>query len=136
MAAGFRAFGDDGIGPQLLHAPGQSHAGHHGQHPDARFLPGLHIGAGVACACGDDGHFFLNDQLGHLICLGMHQHDIDAEGLIRHRFTGAYFAAHPVGVRVHGGNDAEAARVGNGARERRVRDPRHAALDNGVLDMK
>ena len=136
VPAALAALGDHRVNARALDDLRQRRGRHDGKNGDTRLFPHFDETRGIARARGDDGDFFLGDHFRDFFDERAHQHEIDAEGLIRHRFTGAYFAAHPVGVRVHGGNDAEAARVGNGARERRVRDPRHAALDNGVLDMK
>ena len=63
-----------------------------------------------------------------------HEHDIKAEGLFGQGFGDADLLAHIVCRRVARGDDAETAALRHGCGQLPVRDPRHAALKNGVFD--
>ena len=42
--------------------------------------------------------------------------------------------AQPVGIGIHGRDDAKATRLGHGRRQRGIGNPGHAALKHGLLD--
>ena len=96
--------------------------------------PHFHVLRGVARAGRDDSHLFLGHDLRDLVGKRAHQHDVDAERLVGQPARGLDLPAQVVGVCVHRGDDAEAARLGNGAGELSVGNPRHAALKDRVTD--
>ncbi len=65
--------------------------------------------------------------------MGAHQHDIHAEGLVCQPARGFNLLPQIIAARVHGGNDAETAAIGNSRRQPPIGNPRHTALENGVL---
>src|SRR5699024_754601 len=134
VAAGFAALGDDGGRALARHALGDGHGGDDGHHLDARGHPFLHVNAGQTRAGGDNQHLFLEDDFGHLGGVRAHQHDVDAEGAVRHFAAGANFLAQVFAGGVHGRDDAQPAGVGDRRGEDMLAHPGHAALEDRVLD--
>ena len=134
MAAGLPALGDDGGSARLGHQLGHAHTGHHGDHLDASLQPHGHVAGGVPGAGGHHRHLLLGHQLGHLLGEGGHQHDVYAKGLVGQAAGQVDLLFQILGVGVHGGDNPQAAAVGNGRRQLPVGNPGHAALENGVLN--
>ena len=133
MSARFGALSDDGIHTQALHALGQSHACHHRHHLDARLLESRNILAGIAGAGGHNRDFLLDDDLHELVHLRMHQHDVDAEGLIG-EFPGPVdVLPELIGLHAAGGDESQTARIGDGCRKLTGGDVCHTALNDGVF---
>ena len=133
MAAGLRALGDDGVHAVALQTLCQDGRGHHGDDLDALLLPGGDVLAGVAGAGGDHLHVLLQDDLGDVVGIGAHQHQVDAEGLVRQLLGPADLLAEAVAVPAAGGDHAQGAGVGAGGGELAGGDVGHAALDKGIL---
>ena len=76
----------------------------------------------------------VDDDLGDLVRKRAHEHDVHAEGLVGLLAQLVDLVAQPVGVGVHGRDDAEAAGLGDRGGEGGVGDPGHAALEDGLLD--
>ena len=66
--------------------------------------------------------------------MGVHQHQVDAEGLAGVRLGGADLGPQGLGVHPAGGNQAQGTRVGHGGGEGAGGDVGHAALDDGELN--
>ena len=134
MAAGLRALGDDGVGAGVHQPLGEDGGGYHGDHLDARCLPGRDVFAGVAGAGGDHLDAFLKNDLRHLVGTGVHQHQIDAERLVRQALADAdLLPEHFRLFHVAGGDDAQGTGIGAGGGEFASGDVGHAALDDGEL---
>ena len=133
VAAGLRALGDDGVHAVALQPLGQDRSGHHGDDLDALFLPGGDVFAGVAGAGGDHLHILLQNDLGDVVGIGAHQHQVDAEGLVRQLLGPADLLAETVAVPAAGGDHAQGPGVGAGGGELAGGDVGHAALDEGIL---
>ena len=98
MAAGLHALGDDGVSP-LIHQPlGQNGGRHHGQHLDPGGFPCGDILAGTARPGGHHLNALLNDDLGHFVGAGVHQHQVHAEGLVRQAFADADLFSQQIGL--------------------------------------
>ena len=134
MAAGLGALGHHGDGAGALDELGHGNGGHHGDDLDAGGVPGLHVLGRVAGAGDDDRHVLVDDDLGHLVGKRAHEHHVDAEGLVGLLAQLVDLVTQPVGVGVHGRDDAQAARLGDRRRQGGVGDPGHAALEDGLLD--
>lgn len=137
MAAAFGAFGNHGVNAGLGQVFGQHGRRDNRDHDDAGFLPFGDILAGVAGAGRDDGHLFLDNNPGEFIGAGVHEHDVDAEGLV-----GQFTAAADVGAQLVAAADTaradqtERTGVGAGGRKLTGGDVRHTALDNRVFCAK
>ena len=134
MAAGLGALGHHGHGTGALDELGHGNGGHHGDDLDAGLVPGLHVLGGVAGAGHDHGHVLVDDDLGHLVRERAHEHHVHAEGLVGLLAQLVDLVAQPVGVGVHGCDDAQAAGLGDGGGEGGIGDPGHPALEDGLLD--
>lgn len=133
MSARFGALSDDGIHTQALHTLGQSHAWPPRHHLDARLLESRDILAGIAGAGGHNRDFLLDDDLHELVHLRMHQHDVDAEGLVG-EFPGPVDVLPELfGLHAAGGDESQAARIGDGCRKLTGGDVCHTALNDGVF---
>ncbi len=104
-----------------------------GNHLDAGGFPRGNILAGVACAGGDHLHAFFHHDLGKLVGLRVHQHDVHAEGLVGQLLAAADVLAQGVGVHAARADDAQRTRVGAGGGKLAGGDVGHAALDDGVF---
>ena len=134
VAAGLRPLCDDGVGPQALHALGQRGGGDHGDHLDARLLPSVDVGGGASRAGGDDVDAERDQLLGDFGRARVHQHDVDADGLVGELARDAHLIGDPGGVRASAGDEAEAPGFADRCGEARVGDVSHAPLDDGRLD--
>ena len=134
MAAGLHALGDDGVG-SLIHQPlGKDGGRHHGQHLDPGSFPRGDVLAGTARPGGHHLNALLYDDLGHFVGAGVHQHQIDPEGLVRQALADADLLTQQVCIQhPAGGDDAQRPRVGAGGGKFAGGDVGHAALDNGEL---
>ena len=114
--------------------PGEGDRRHDRDDLDAGRFPGFHILAGVAGAGGDDLNPLLDDDFGEVVGVGAHEHDVYAEGLVRQGLGLADLL--PDHFRRGGAarDEADAARIGDGCGQGGFGDPRHAALEDGVLD--
>ena len=133
VAAGLRALGDDGVHAIAIQPLGQNRRRHYGHHLDALFLPGGNVLAGIAGAGGDHFHALFQNDLGDVVGIGAHQHQIDAEGLVRQLLGPADLLAETVAVPAAGGDHAQGPGVGAGGGELAGGDVGHTALDKGVL---
>ena len=95
------------------------------------FLPGGDVLAGVAGAGGDHLHVLLQDDLGDVVGVGAHEHEIDAEGLVRQLLGPADLLAEPIAVPAAGGDHAQGPGVGAGGGELAGGNVGHAALNDG-----
>ena len=74
----------------------------HGNDGDARLFPGGDILAGRSGTGGHHRNLFLDHSPGYLFHMGAHQHDIDAEGLIRQGARQADLLLQVISPGVHG----------------------------------
>ena len=134
MAAGLHALGDDGVS-SLIHQPlGKDGGRHHGQHLDPGILPRGDVLAGTARPGSYHLNALLNNDLGHFVGAGVHQHQVHAEGLARQALADADLLAQQVRLQhPAGGDDAQGPRVRAGGGKFAGGDVGHAALDNGEL---
>ena len=132
MAAALGALGNDGVDAQRLQMLCQHGRCHHGNDLDAGGFPHGNILAGVARAGGDHLHAFFHHDLGKLVGLRVHQHDVHAEGLGRQLLAAADVLAQGVGVHAARADDAQRSRVGAGGGKLAGGDVGHAALDDGI----
>lgn len=134
MSAGLAALGDQRTGAHPLHKLGHRAGGNHRDDFDAGGEPVFDVLGGVAGTGGDNCNLFLQNHLGHLICKGAEQHDVDAKRLVRQRFRNANLLADIVAIGVAGGDDAQTAAVGNRCGQPAVGNPRHTALKDRIGD--
>ena len=99
----------------------------------ANLLEGRHVFARVASARRDDGDLLLEHDLHDFLDVRAHEHDIDAERLIRPALALLDLCAQDLRRHVAGADDAEAAGIRDGRSELCRADPGHAALEDRVL---
>ena len=90
--------------------------------------------ARIARAGGDHLHALFHHDLGKLVCKGVHQHDVDAEGLVGQLPCSG--GCSPAGYRrLHAAraDEAQGPRIGAGGRKLAGGDVGHTALNDGVL---
>jgi hypothetical protein len=133
VAAAFHAFGDDGVYAGARQPPGESDGGDDGDDACAALFEGADVFSGVAGAGGDDGDFFVDDDLHDFADKGRHEHDVDAEGFGGQRLCFADFLPQGFGRHVAGADEAESTGFGNGGGEFGGSDPGHAPLQDGVF---
>ena len=134
VAAGFGPFCDDGRGAQLLHLQGIGHRCDDGNHVDAGCFPCIHVRSGRTGAGRNHFDAFFDDHGGDVGCIRCGEHDVHAEG-----FTGQFagfadLCADRVGTAEDGGNQSQAAGLGDGGGETGVGNPGHTALEEGFFD--
>ena len=115
MAAAFAALRNDRTGAHALHQACHADGCHDRDNLNAGRKPVFHIFGGVTRAGRYDRHFFLRDHLCHLVRERAHQHDVHTKGLIGQFSCNFNLLAQVLCVCVHSGNNAKAARFGNGA---------------------
>ena len=91
MTATFAAFCDDGICAKVFQMFRQNGCGNHGDDHDLPALEGIHVLPGIPCTGGYHLDVFLQNHLDKFIDQRMHQHQIDAEGLVGCLATGLDF---------------------------------------------
>ena len=133
MAAALGALGNDGVDAQRLQMLCQHGGRHYGNDLDAGGFPHGNILAGVARAGGDHLHALFHHDLGKLVGLRVHQHDVHAEGLVRQLLAAADVLTQGVGVHAACADDAQRTCVGAGSGKLAGGDVGHAALDDGVF---
>ena len=106
MAARFGTLGNNRRGSTTCHEARQRHRGNDRDDLDARLVPRLHVLGGIAGARHDDRHSLVNHDLCNLVGKRAHEHDVDAKGLIRPGAQLVNLVAKPVGVGIHGRDDA------------------------------
>ena len=132
MAAGLHALGDDGVGSLIYQPLGKDGGRHHGQHLDPGLFPRGDVLAGTARPGGHHLNALLNNDLGHFVGAGVHQHQVHAEGLVRQALADADLLAQQVRLQhPAGGDDAQGPHVRAGGGKFACGDVGHAALDNG-----
>ena len=83
---------------------------------------------------GDNGNAFLQNDLGHVVGTGVHQHQIDPEGLVGQAFADADLLPQQLCPgHSPGGDHPQGSGVGTGGGKFTGGDVGHAALDNGEL---
>ena len=134
VAAGFGTLGNDGRGAELLHLEGIGDGSDHGDDPDAGFQPLLHIRSRGSGTGRYDLHPFFHHHLRAGRRIGGRQHEVHAEGLSSQGPGLPDLGADRLSPPVDGGNQAQAARLGNSCCEARIGNPGHAALEDGLPD--
>ena len=133
MAAALGALGNDGVNAQRLQMPCQHGSSHHRNHLDTGSFPHGNVFSRVACAGGDHGDFFLHHDLGKLICLRVHEHDVYTKGLVGQLPAAADVLAQGIGIHAARTDDAQCTGVGAGGGELAGGNVGHAALNDGVF---
>ena len=133
MAAALGALGNDGVDAQRLQMLCQNGRCHHRDHFDAGGFPHGNILAGVARAGGDHLHAFFHHDLGKLVGLRVHQHDVHAERVFGLFFTGADLVTQIVDGCTAACDQTDCAGVGDSRCQCAFCDPCHTALDHGVF---
>ncbi len=134
VTAGLAALGHNGVRTAALHALGKGGGSHHGDNRDACFLPHVHVIARVAGARGNHGNLHLGSELGQFRGLRVHQHDVQAEGLVRQLPGQLDLGADPFHRGGPAGDDAQSAGFANRSRQLGIGNPCHAPLDNRLLN--
>ena len=133
MAAALGALSNDSIDAQRLQMLCQHGGGDNRDHLDACRFPRGDIFARVACTGGHNGHALFHHDLGKLICLRMHEHDVHAKRLVGQLFAAADVLAQGVGIHAARTDDAQRTRVGAGGGKLAGGNVGHAALNDGVF---
>ena len=134
MPAAFGALGNNGIGAQALHAFGERGGSHDGDDLDTGLFPHAHIVGGAASAGGDHIDFQIDEQLGKLGGVGVHEHDVGADGFVGDLAGSRNLLLHPFQRRAAAGDDAQAAGGADGASQAGIGDARHGTLYDGLLN--
>ena len=82
MSAGLGSLCHDSVSAAALHELCKGYGSYHRDYDDACILPHFHVLAGVSGSRRYDLDAFLHDNLCHIVCVGAHQHDVDAERLL------------------------------------------------------
>ena len=133
MATALSTLSDDGVDAQRLQMPCQHGSRHHRDHLDASSFPHGNVLSRVACAGGDHGNLFLHHDLGKLICLRVHEHDVHAKGLVGQFTAAADVLAQGIGIHAARTDDAQRTGVGAGGGKLAGGDVGHATLNDGVF---
>ena len=113
--------------------PCQHGSSHHRDHLDAGSFPHGNVFSRVACAGSDHGDLFLHHDLGKLICLRVHEHDVYAKGLVGQLPAAADVLAQGIGIHAARTDDAQCTGVGTGGGKLAGGNVCHAALNDGVF---
>ena len=101
---------------------------------DACGLERDHELAGVARAGRDRVDTFFDHHVDNLVDVGRQQHEVHTERLVGKRLGVADLTAQNVGRHVTRTDHAESAGVADGSRQLSGRCPRHAPLNDRILD--
>jgi hypothetical protein len=97
------------------------------------FFPHFHILGGISGAGGHHRHALLREENRNLVRNGTHQHEVNAEGLIRKASRGFDFLFQGFNPGIHRGYNTQTTAIGDGGRQFPVGNPRHASLQNRIL---
>ena len=128
------AFGDDGIGAALLHSPRERRRGNDRNDLDAGILPRRHVGCGASRSRRDRLHALVYGELGQVVGMRAHEHDVEREWPVCSRLRLVYLTGHDIGACTSPGQYAKAASIADGRGKRCIGNPCHRALEDGVLD--
>ena len=95
MSSGLGSLGYDCIDSAPLHELSQSNAGNYRDHHRSGFLPHAYVFSGIACTRCNYLYAFFRDNLGDLVCLGVHEHKVYSKRLIRLLLAGPYLIPYP-----------------------------------------
>ena len=134
MAARFGALRHNGVGAEALHANRKGGRRDDGDDLDARGLPHLHVVRRAAGTCGDHVDLQVDEQLRELGGVGIHEHHVCAKRLRRDLARSFDLVAHPIERGTAAGDDAKPARFADRARQARVGNASHGALNDRHLN--
>ena len=134
VAAALHAFRDNSVRARALHALGQRYRRDNRHDLNTGIFPVFHIFARIARACGQHLDFFVDGELREVVRIRGEQHDVQAQRLIRDGTGLANLVADVINRSRAAGNDAETASLGYRRRKMMLRNPRHCALHNRILD--
>ena len=133
MSAGLSALCHQCICTGTLHTLCQSYRRHHRNHLDAGIFPRLHVLAGVAGTGSHDRHLFVNDQLCQIVGVGAHEHDVHTERVLRFFLADTNLFPQVINGSTAAGDQADCSGIGYRRCQCALCDPRHTALNHGVL---
>ena len=134
MTARLHALYDDGVRALFFHALCEFHARHDGDDLHACRMKLFKVRNGIARAERDERRLFLTDHIHDLVLVRCHEHHIDTKRAIRQRTAAANLIARVLRRTPTRRDDARTARIRHRRREIRLRDPRHAALQDRNLN--
>ena len=134
MSAALRPFGDDHIGacPDKLLC--QKDACTDRNYQNTGLLPHLHIFLGTAGPCRHHLDAASGNKLSHPGGVRVHEHEVDAERLVRQRLADPDMFLKFLRIHTAGADDSKCARIGHGCCEGTSRDICHSALYKWVFD--
>ena len=133
MAARLRALCNQGIDAAAHEALCERNRSDDRDDLRANLLEGRHVLARVASTRCDDLYLLLDDDLHDFLDIRAHEHDIDAERLVRPALALLDLCAQDLWRHVAGTDDAETAGVRDSRGELSRADPGHATLEDWIL---
>ena len=134
MAAGLGALCHNGVSAAPFHELCKGHGSHHRDHHDPGVLPHLHVLSRIPGPGSHHLDAFLHDHLCHLIGVGAHEHDVDADGLFRQLPGLSDLLADHLARRVGAADESQASGLRNGRCQMMLRHPGHSALDDRIFN--
>ena len=134
MSAALHALGDDSVCSHLCDTLCDRHRSGYRNHLDIFFLQSRDIFARISRAGGHHADIFIENHLHDIVHVLRHQHDIQAERLIRLLLAGSYLCENRIGIPRSASDNAQSARIADGRCDGCVCNPGHSSLKNRVFD--
>ena len=134
MTARFTALSHNSVGPTALHASSQGRRSHHRNNLASCLFPHIDVVSGITSTCGYYTNLHLCGKLSELRSLRVHQHNVQAERLIRKTASFFDLLADPRNGSRSAGNDSQAACFAYGGCKFRIGNPCHTTLDDGLFN--
>ena len=134
MAAGLHALHNDCVCALLLHTFRELHTRYNGDDLHSCRVQLLKVRDGIACTERYKRRLLLADHIHNLILIRRHEHDVHTKRTIRQRTATTNLIARVLRRTTTRRNDTRTARIRYRRGEIRLRDPCHAALQDGNLD--
>ena len=134
MTAGFHPLHNNRVCALLLHTFRKLHTRYNGDDLHSCRVQLLKVRDGIACTERYERRLLLADHIHNLILIRRHEHDVDPERTIRQRTAAANLIARVLRCTPSRRDDARTARIRYRRGEIRLRDPCHAALQDGNLN--
>ena len=134
MTARLAALCDNRIGAATLHPSRKGARCNDGYDLASGFLPHLDVGRRAAGARRDHVDAQIGEQFGDLCRIGVHEHDVYADGLIGCSACKAHLLLDPGKGGGSRCDDAKATRFADRSGKACIGNPCHRSLDYGILD--
>ena len=134
MTARLAAFSHNSVCPTALHTSSQSSRSHNRNDLASCLFPHIDVVSRIAGARGYHTNLHLCGKLSELRSLRVHQHNVQAERLVRKTASFFNLLADPRNGSRSAGNDSQAACFAYGGGKFRIGDPCHTTLDDGLFN--